>query len=215
VVENQIRQKPYIHFMSRSDGLESPDRESRLLDRLASGDRQAFDELYRIYFPSVFRNGCMLLKDREEAEDIVQDTFLALWRNRRNLSGRRSIAGWLFITSHNRCMNILRRRQVDAKALHAIGYLTDQTPSVPQFEQQWALVEGSVAGLSARQQQALRLCKLQGKTYEEAAGIMEISKNTVKEYLSMAMDAIRRVTRDQAKRMTLFQIILSAWLGAA
>lgn len=200
--------------MSRSGGLESPVKERWLLERLAAGDRQAFDDLYRHYVPAVYRNAFMLVKDREDAEDIVQDTFLALWHKRMTLAGRESVDGWLFVTCHNRCINNLRRRQVHAKALRAIGDRTEHSFPASGFDQQWALVEGGVDSLTPRQRQALYLCKLQGKTYEEAAGIMEISRNTVKEYLSIAMDAIRRFTRDHAKRMTLFQVILSAWFGA-
>ncbi|MBM3442142.1 MAG: sigma-70 family RNA polymerase sigma factor [Bacteroidetes bacterium] len=200
--------------MNDTNDLEGLGRESLLLDRMANGDRKAFDDLYRLYFPAVYRNACMLLKDKIDAEDIVQETFLSLWQSRGRLADRESIGSWLFVTCHNRCINNLKRKQVTARALHAIRDRKEHTAYATVFEQRWALVEDGVAGLSARRRQAFFLCKLQRKTYEEAAGIMEISKNTVKEYLSGAMDSIRRFTREHTDMITFKSVILSVWYGA-
>lgn len=128
------------------------------------------------------------------------------------MAGKDSVGGWLFITSHNRCVNLIKQRLTEKKAR---GELTQYTYGSEDggalLERGLSLMENAIEGLSLRQQQAVTLCKLQGKSYEEAAGIMEVSKHTVKEYLSMATKSIRLFVKERAVR-NMFSIMLLAAL---
>jgi RNA polymerase sigma factor (sigma-70 family) len=185
--------------------------ERLLLDRLAKGDPDAFDLIYRKYFDAVHRNACMLLKDASEAEDVVQETFLSFWRSRQSMEGRESAGGWLFITCYNRCMNILKRRLRESMFIQEISRNKEDSHNSSALEERRSsLLEIGMARLSVRQNEAFTLCKLQGKSYEEAAYIMGVSRHTVKEYLAHAMKVIRRFAKENAWRMTILQCFLQA-----
>jgi RNA polymerase sigma factor (sigma-70 family) len=184
--------------------------ESYLLNRLAEGDKDAFDSIYGKYFGSIYRNACMLTKDEAESEDIVQEVFLQLWNHRSSMSGRESAGGWLFITCHNLCKNILRRRMREALAMKEIHATEEEDVSTAMHDNKANLLERGLSRLSWRQRQTFNLCKVEGRSHEEAAKIMNISRHTVKEYLSIAMNSIRRFAQENAERMSLFQVILSA-----
>lgn len=155
----------------------------------------------------------MLLKDSSAAEDVVQETFLALWISRRKMARRESVAGWLFITCHNRCVNLIKRRLSEKKAQSEMQQATCETEDGGALlERGLTLMGNAIQGLSLRQQQALTLCKLQGKSYEEAAGIMDVSKHTVKEYLSIAMRSIRGFVKERAVRTMISIMLLTARL---
>ena len=195
-----------------SDREESP-VESSLLGRLSVGEVDAFDSIYRKYYPAVHRNAIMLLKDPSAAEDVVQETFLSLWRSRKSMAGRDSAGGWLFITSHNLCINLIKRRLTEKRARRELTMHEQETgEATAMLEKGISLVEKAMGRLSVRQQQAFTLCKLEGKSYEEAAGIMEVSKHTVKEYLSIAMKSIRDFVKERAARTMLWFMLLTARL---
>jgi RNA polymerase sigma-70 factor (ECF subfamily) len=187
--------------------------ESILLDRLSQGDVHAFDAIYRTYAASVYRNAFMLLKDPSAAEDLVQETFLSLWSSRHRMAGRMSAGGWLFLTCHNRCVNQIKRRLTEKKAQHEIERVPSGSDDGGAFlERGLSLMENAIDGLSHRQQQALTLCKLQGKSYEEAAGIMDVSRHTVKEYLSIAIRSIRAYVKERAASTMVSLMVLTARL---
>jgi RNA polymerase sigma-70 factor (ECF subfamily) len=185
--------------------------EKALLERLSQGDVHAFDAIYRKYFQAVYRNASMLLKDPSAAEDVVQETFLSLWNSRKKMAGRESAGGWLFITCHNRCINLIKRRLTEQKARRewAIPAYEAQDGGA-LFERGLSILEKAMEGLSLRQRQAITLCKLQGKSYEEAANIMDVSKHTVKEYLSIGMRSIRQFVKERAVRSLLTIALLTA-----
>lgn len=166
--------------------------ENELLSQLANGDIQAFDELYWKYQKAVYQNVYKLTRDAIIAEDIVQEVFISLWEKRSTIDINRTVAGWLFVSSYNRSINALKK-QLKETLLYKNLIQHDEEPAYDHAiaEMQLNLLEKAVSELSAQKRRVFELCKLQGKSYEEAAIEMKISKHTVKEYLSEAVNSIR------------------------
>jgi RNA polymerase sigma-70 factor (ECF subfamily) len=126
------------------------------------------------------------------AEDVLQEVFITLWEKKATIDPERSLAGWLFIVCYHKSVNILRK-----KLRESLLYKELQTPEDDSMEEeikygtQWKALENALSCLSPQRRKAFELCKLQGKTYEEAAMELRISKYTVKEYLSGAMASIK------------------------
>lgn len=163
-----------------------------LLFRLQRGDVDAFDALYWKYHQAVFANVCKLVKEPEAAKDILQEVFTALWEKRSTLDSSRPVAGWLFVVSYHKALAHLKLSLkavvVDSQAMET-AQSEDDSPFVK--EQQFQLLEEAIAQLSGQKRKVFELCKLQGRTYEEAAEELNISKHTVKEYLSLATASIQ------------------------
>jgi RNA polymerase sigma factor (sigma-70 family) len=165
------------------------ENEALLSVALANSDGKAFDTLYQKYHPSVYANILKLVKDPQAAEDILQDTFGALWVHRQTISRDRSVAGWLFVVSYNKSLKFLKtavRQRVSPLHILPIEPADDADDPLPETELQLSIIDEAIERLPTQKRLAFTLCKLEGKTYEEAARILGISAHTVKEYLQAA-----------------------------
>jgi RNA polymerase sigma-70 factor (ECF subfamily) len=178
-----------------------------LITHLQADDISAFDTLYEKYHLAVYRNILKITKDTNAAEDLLQEVFVRLWEKRMQLDIKQSVAGWLFVISFNLSVNYTRRllrQQVMHKKLmvddlHAEGLMG--SPSV--HEAQYLLLEKAIEQLPTQKRKVVNLCKLEGKTYEEAAAELQISRHTVKEHLSTAMVHINKYIRKNAGMLIL------------
>jgi len=157
----------------------------------------AFDEIYWRYQRAVFLNACRLTRSSAAAEDIVQEVFISLWERRQSINPELPLAGWLFVSSYNRSVNVLKKKlreslMVDRLVSNDAGF--ENLPDISEL--QLNVLNDAISRLSNQKRRVFELCKLHGKTYEEAAEEMKISKHTVKEYLSEAIASIREFVRE-------------------
>jgi RNA polymerase sigma-70 factor (ECF subfamily) len=192
--------------------------ESVWVMQLMNGSLPAFDQLYRRYYEAVLHNALKITKDRVAAEDIVQEVFITLWEKRNALVHPGNIAGWLFVTGSNKSLNYLRRELRRKEQPLSAENIQDLTYSInaPLFaEAQLQLLEKAIEALPPQRQRAFRLCRLEGKTYEEAADILQVAKSTIKDHLSKATDAIRDyVGRQPVEQEWIFPLLLSVGIAA-
>ena len=145
-------------------------KEEELLTRLLQGDIKAFDELYWKYQKAVYLNVLKLTKDISVAEDIVQEVFISLWEKRNTIDTSRSVSGWLFVSSYNRTINVLKKKLRESLAPIEVDELSEESEPQPHIEDlQLDILEKAIAQLPPQKRRVFELCKLQGKTYEEAA----------------------------------------------
>jgi RNA polymerase sigma-70 factor (ECF subfamily) len=166
--------------------------EKELARRLITGDMEAFNEIYQKYFHPVYCNALKITREVPVAEDVLQEVFITLWEKRQTIDPEKSLAGWLFILCYHKSVNLLRK-----KLRESLLYKELQTPEGNTLDEeikygtQWKILENALSCLSPQRRRVFELCKLQGKTYEEAAIELRISKYTVKEYLSAAIASIK------------------------
>ena len=171
--------------------------EKELALRLIKGDMEAFNEIYQRYFHPVYCNALKITREVPVAEDVLQEVFITLWEKRQTIDAEKSLAGWLFILCYHKSINILRK-----KLRESLVYKELQQPEDSSREEeikylaQWKILENALSCLSPQRRRVFELCKLQGKTYEEAAMELRLSKYTVKEYLSAAIAAIKEYSLD-------------------
>ncbi len=104
------RQPGATDVLSREAGLHQADREEQdLVRRLQAGDHQAFDAIYRRYVVRVYRQVAALCKSEAEAEEVVQDVFLAIFTKAKSYRGEAAFATWLYRVTMNVALSRLRR----------------------------------------------------------------------------------------------------------
>lgn len=163
-------------------------------------DAQTFDELYVSYNEALYRNILKYTKEPVAAKDILQDVFVQLWEKRGKInSASATVTGLLFVISYHMCVDYTRkkiREEEVRRLLHATDiYGNDGYGVTAREEDAMALLEKAMGHLSPQKRRTLTLCKLQGKTYVEAAQELHISPHTVKEYLSTAIDSLNTYMR--------------------
>lgn len=170
------------------------------MSNLFTGDIQAdtivFENIYQSYHEVVYNNIFKLIKSAALAEDILQEVFFSLWENRMKIDLQKSVSGWLFIVSYNKSLSLLRK-----KVREAIHYVEsydayDQIiPDAPLDEADYAsqlkILEEAVVALPPQRQKVFRLCHFEGKSQEEAAQILGLSTESVKDYLKHSKKFIR------------------------
>lgn len=126
--------------------------EAELIQRAARGDEDACRALYGRCRPQVLRllQGFPAL-DRDEVEDVVQDTFVRVFRALPRLKDPRTLQPWLLAIARNRALTQLARRQGQARAEEALGWESETVaPSIPealQVERSAQVVRELIAGL--------------------------------------------------------------------
>ncbi len=167
----------------------SLDNQKELLSEIKSGDIDAFDMLYWECHKAVYANIFRLVKDQEAAKDILQEVFVALWIKRESLDAAVNLPGWLFTTSYRKSIDYLRIALVQPLGKDLLDELEDEAAHTD--ESRYEAIQLAVSQLSPQKRKVFELCKLKGKTYEETAKELNISKHTVKEYLSAAILQIK------------------------
>lgn len=186
------------------------DSERLLIDRAKKGDQEAFNELMQAYGRTVFNIGLRMLRDRDDASDMTQETMLKVYRALPRFRGDSSFSTWIYRIMVNTCRDFMRaasrRREVPFSDLSAED--NDQpafeaADSAAQPERLY--IEGEdrqylislIEGLSPAYRLVIALRELGGLSYQEIAAASDISVGTVKSRLSRARAALReRVLRD-------------------
>ena len=163
------------------------DSDAALLERLRSGDSTAFEELFLRHYAAVFRVLYHLVGSREEAEDLAQETFLALYDQPPATGMGASLVAWLCRVALNRGYNALRGQRRAQQRMERIAEPPAQID--PQAElaraEDRALVRAVIAKLSERQGRLL-LLRYAGLSYAEIAGALELAPASVGTLLARA-----------------------------
>jgi RNA polymerase sigma-70 factor (ECF subfamily) len=175
----------------------SVDTGAELLAQIAHGDRQALAELYAREGAAVLRYLLHFTPERGLAEELLQDTFVAVWQNAGGFAGRAPARAWLFGIARRRACKRLRRREpplISLISLRELGTLpaSDPEPEEALFAQldREALL-AAVAALSEAHREILLLAFVHELAYIEIAEVLGVPVGTVKSRLSYAKRALR------------------------
>jgi RNA polymerase sigma-70 factor (ECF subfamily) len=158
---------------------ERQDIDADLLRRMAGQDRAAFAQLYDRFSRPLYATALRILNDAREAEDIVQDVFLALWEKASSFETSRGTAfSWAVTLTRNRAIDRIRMRKRRSELLAGsapedLGYDSGGTAGDSADEltskEKAGAVRAAVANLPAEQQRALELAFFSGLTQQEIA----------------------------------------------
>lgn len=166
-----------------------------LVKRLSEGDEKAFRIVFDRFHGKIYQFAFSFLKDKDQSEEIVQDTFLSFWLNRENLDCRQPVAPYLFTIARRTLIDAWRKaanldsfRQRIYKIATVINNDTLDTIFLNDLER---VVNEGLLQLNKQQQQIYDLSRHEGLSYEEIAVRLKISKNTVKYHLVNALKIMR------------------------
>ena len=161
--------------------------DEQLLDGVRRGDDAAFESLFLRHYSQVYRVLYSLVGGREQAEDLAQETFLALYRQPPALEMGATLIAWLCRVALNRGYNLLRserRERARAERLAEAPTQPDPHAELVRAEER-ARVRAALARLPERQGKLL-LLRYAGLSYAEIAAIVEVAPGSVGTLLSRA-----------------------------
>jgi RNA polymerase sigma-70 factor (family 1) len=194
--------------------------EKELLLRTAAGDQNAFSLLFHQYHSELAEYVFRLTRSLSMTEEIVQDSFIKLWMKKEQLAEVKDLRSYLFTISRNHTFNCLRdlaRKAMQQRAwiTREIGQSQGHSDSIWQGEgadreYYFTLIEEAVGRLSPQQQKVYLLSRRDGLKYEEIAERLQLSHNTVKRHMSLALHTIVSYVRAHATQaLPLIPFILS------
>ena len=183
------------------------DADQAVLERIATGELHALDELYERYKTMAYSIAYRITNDATLAEDVVQDAFLGAWRNaERYITGRGSVKTWLLSIVHHRAIDAVRRRRPTTE----LPEREEIPPAQLRVPDVWSqvsanldaeTVRAALAVLSDVQREAIELAYFGGLTQQEVAERTDTPLGTVKSRMRLGLLAMRRVlTQDEPAR---------------
>ena len=165
-------------------------REQALIATAASGDKDAFGELYRMFAPRVYAVACGLLLNRDDALDVTQETFVRAWRALPRFRRGAPFFPWLYAIARNRCMSRLSRRARDPASVEfddRIGGESDNEERAIEIRRD---VARALAALRPDHREIILLRHFQDLSYEEIAESLHCPLGTVMSRLHHARKAL-------------------------
>ena len=164
-----------------------------LLSGIQSGDQTAMSALFDRYGTLVYSVAFRVLKDANEAEDVMQETFVQVWKNPRAfVSGKGSLAGWLAVVARNRSIDVLRRRRpAEPVELFSLPAATNVARDAER-DSLLNKIRGVMDGLPEEQRRPLELAFFEGLSHSEIAERTGDPLGTVKTRIRAGLTTIRK-----------------------
>lgn len=147
------------------------------------------------YYNRALNTALLLLKDHNWAQDVIQDVFTIVWQNRQKLKEDMDVWFFIFVLTKNNCINKLRLIQKDDKfKKHLYHSLKDQNAYQDDLRTEIEVslkITKAKSLLTPQQLIVYELCKEEGMSYEQVAGQLLISKNTVKNHIASTLKILR------------------------
>ena len=167
--------------------------EQELLQQIAEGNETAFKQIVDAYWTKVYGHALAYCKSAPQAEELTQDTFIAIWMNREKLPAVANFPGYLYMIIRHKLLNAIRQKlattiAVDNIPLEEVNWRPDIQMEYRQAYEQ--LMQGLEA-LPPVRKKVFMMSRLEGKSYDQIATELQVSRNTVKEHIVKALNFLR------------------------
>ena len=173
---------------------------------VTNDDEKAFCSLFYNFFPSLCVFAGRYIDNKEECEDIVQDTFFKIWRTRKSLEITSSARNLLVTTVKNSCIDYLRKKEVEHTYIERQAkkewlMYQDDVYSTMELEE---IISRALSQLPENLRQVFEMNRFDGLTYAQIAEKQNISVKTVEAYMSKSLKMMRTELKDYLPLILLF-----------
>jgi RNA polymerase sigma-70 factor, ECF subfamily len=167
--------------------------DSMLISRVRAGDEDALAALHDRYAQIVYSVALRVLGETTEAEDILQEIFLQLWRNPQTFdSNRGSLGAWLAVITRHRAIDHLRRRRPESDIEDVIVAVDTRLEQTTDRNMAIAKIRAVVDRLPAEQRKPLEMAFFEGLTHSEIASKTGEPLGTIKTRIRSALLTLRK-----------------------
>lgn len=175
------------------------ENESVLISHLMDGDEQAYVYLVKTYHSPLSNYTFSLTKDRDMAQDIIQELFLYIWKKRKKLGTVYSLKNYLYKVAYHQFVNEYRKMQALTALEHSYIKAIDEAiddSNAELLKRKITIVTEGISALPKRCKETFLLSKKEGLTNIEIAEYLNISVKTVEGHISKAFHLLRARVRE-------------------
>ena len=168
--------------------------EREIVEDVKDGMAGAFDQLYQAYCDKLFRFAFSILKSKEDAEEVVQNTFFKIWEKRKSLDSSLAFKSFLFTVAYRITIDLLRERLNEKKHREFILNKASSNYNLEEAIEYGDLLEQVqkiVLELPPRKNEIYQLSRVNHLTYSEIAEKLNISVKTVENSINYTMNFIK------------------------
>jgi len=175
--------------------------EQELHIAIKTGDKEAFRHLFNTYYPYLCTYAAGILKNSDNAEEIVQEVFFKIWKDQLKLNIQVSFKSYLFQSVRNACMNYFKFRKVRISHAETISNELEHTnhpadDETDDHENLHAQLYAAIDRLPEERKKVFKMVKIEERKYKEVATALGISVKTVENQMGKALQFLR----DELKR---------------
>lgn len=179
----------------------------------ADGNQLAYGYLYTHHYPRLHVSIHFITRDKDETEEILQETFFRIWKTKEKLLLVRSFEDYAFRVAKNLLFDQLRRKKVHLKAIDAIGHQqNDATTGGDQqlvYKEYHDIATRAIDTLDPRMKEIFLLRTQEGLSFEEIAGRCGIAVVTVKKHFYAAFHTLKKLLNEHGGVFTFLLILWS------
>jgi RNA polymerase sigma-70 factor (family 1) len=185
--------------------------EKELFPLIANGDERAFSVIVARYTSIVYAHLLIYLKDGQRAEEITQDIFMSIWRNRQKLPGMENFPGYVYVITRNKVLTIIKEKlfATPEPPSDLLASLLASPDSPVQLKELLQTIQKGIDLLPNRRKEVFKLSRQENLTYEEIAEQLNISKNAVKQHITEALVFLRNYLKKEMDVIIIGLIWLS------
>ncbi|MBV6641221.1 MAG: RNA polymerase sigma-70 factor [Cyclobacteriaceae bacterium] len=172
--------------------------DSKLLKKIASGDQQAFRELFDLYHGKLFELARYYSKSDQVAEEVTNDVFIKIWKKRNKLSAIKQLDSYLYIATKNETLTYLRDNKKDLALMSINQVELNLKLQVQDAEHSFLSkellkeLEDSIKNLPEKSGLVYRMVKEDNLSYKEVARVLDLSVKSVEKHMGLAFKRIRK-----------------------
>lgn len=182
--------------------------EQEIISAVNTGDVKTFEMVFRTHYNSLCNYAYTFLSDHDEAEEIVQSTFIIFWEKRSDININHSLKAYLYRAVRNTCLNKLKHEKVKQKhEKHVLTFSNSGEESTAQSVMKNELEQKIAEALTRLPEQCrlvFSLSRFEDLKYQEIAEQLSISIKTVENHMGKALRMMREQLKDYLPLLLIF-----------
>ncbi len=167
--------------------------EQELLLRVAKGDQQAFSRIVERYASLISMHMSVRVKDTMQAEEVMQDILMSIWKHRDKLPEMQNFAGFVYVVTKNKVKNQQKRKDAimpeltEERAEQSLA-ASDSTMELKELR---SILYRAIEMLPQKRKEVFKMSRLEGFSNEEIAEKLKLSRNTIREHIRESLAFLR------------------------
>lgn len=166
-----------------------------LTEFLKKGEHKAFTEIFKRYNGLLYGHAYKRLLNKEEAQDVVQEVFAALWLKREDVVFNTNLIGYLYTALRNKIYNIISHKKIESEYIVSLQHFLNEEYAVTDFlireKQLQEIIDKEMEALPPRMRQVFELSRKRHMSHKEIAEEMNIAESTVTDQVKKAMKILK------------------------